>query len=1206
MASKIPRQATCKSRQILGFAVLLVFLTFIHNTEEISFGWGSYGTSDESKGNGGGGGGGGNSEGLSKMLNRKRTIEKKFKFHKLERTEIEDDDEVNYDNDDEENDAITKETNEEDEDNASKANSNDKDNNNNNNDDENTDFTKKSVKKTIRTKFIYSDKKDKDLRDDNDDDDNDDDNNGDNDDDADNDDDEDDEAEYQFRKARKARKYTNLKDGKFKKSTEEKSSGSWLTIIFGNFFGGGESKEKDDVDGEHDDRSAEESKEQSNSIIDWIMWLSEKFQKDSENSAEQDANNGEESWLDYLNRWPFNSLFPIGKTAKPIKMPKSYAKKHKRINDREEDDSENGDADAASEENFESLLRNLPLFTLDPLIIPDSECRQQMQIFQRQLKGHKLWTLQMLDATAKVTNGLLRGNINQFGDFSMCTDIKTLVKVTSDQPVRIRGKYCLAHIEIQATASTLRVPVHMMHGRGLFKGHLGNPNHFIPRYGVANVGICVPNTCSGQMIQEMILSSLQIYNNTGVELHAEVDDSDCYVKQSKSFMKIIKKDKKFCATLLYLLGLGLLLVSTMIWEYWSHIKPIIDKFMLLLQSLRLLLRSKGQTTEGNERSEQGEIEEEEEQINLKEDEEVNHIEEEETGKENPSLYILGLEIFKSFSPKRTLNVLLTPDTHDLQFPLFHVLKIGATFMLYLCLKFLMFGHLPITNRDDVIHTFDHSWSILIRNPMIYIDTLLLISGFLSAYQLSEEMEQKSYIQLLKRVSLKVTRYLPTVYMLICFQTWILPHMNSGPLWTNLVGENARLCEEQWWRNLLSLQNAIDFEETCSPVTVQLALEVQLYLLGPLVVWLYYTDSDAGFFMYGALHAMSVAARYSLTQREHLSMTLFHGINVSKFYRTANNLYASPISRATSYLLGLGAGIFQKSHQGVVDLSAELMPVGWTLATLGILWCFWSPASGMRTDYVYSSNEAASYASWCPLIYGLSLCWFIFMLSKTENSLIKFLTTSQSIVTLSRLVFPMQLITFVVILYNTAGVKEPIKFHVTDLINPVELIMIFVGALILAFLIDIPSQNIRHLVINRIFLERPLSIHENEEHDPLSGTEVSDASEEHSECLTSDSPEPVDFVFGSESEEAERLFSSNRVNSADKKNKKEIEAKIIEKNAIEEIEEEEEEEEQEEEEIEEEISEAEEVKKRPESPAITKSEPVEETPYRRRRRPLSED
>lgn len=64
---------------------------------------------------------------------------------------------------------------------------------------------------------------------------------------------------------------------------------------------------------------------------------------------------------------------------------------------------------------------------------------------------------------------------------------------------------------------------------------------------------------------------------------------------------------------------------------------------------------------------------------------------------------------------------------------------------------------------------------------------------------------------------------------------------------------------------------------CSPSTIQLALEVQLYLMGPLIVWLYYTDSDAAFFVYGALHAMSVAARYARTNKEHLSMVLFHGI-----------------------------------------------------------------------------------------------------------------------------------------------------------------------------------------------------------------------------------------------------------------------------------------------------------------------------------------
>lgn len=119
-------------------------------------------------------------------------------------------------------------------------------------------------------------------------------------------------------------------------------------------------------------------------------------------------------------------------------------------------------------------------------------------------------------------------------------------------------------------------------------------------------------------------------------------------------------------------------------------------------------------------------------------------------------------------------------------------------------------------------------------------------------------------------------------------------------------------------------------------------------------------------------------------------------SVSKFYRTANILYSSPISRATTYLLGIGAGIFQRTNQGIIDLTPEMIPFGWILACLGIFWCLWSPSAGMRTDFIYTSSDAASYASWCPLVFGLSLCWFIFMFPKSENSIIRFLLSSRPI------------------------------------------------------------------------------------------------------------------------------------------------------------------------------------------------------------------
>lgn len=80
----------------------------------------------------------------------------------------------------------------------------------------------------------------------------------------------------------------------------------------------------------------------------------------------------------------------------------------------------------------------------------------------------------MLDATGKITSGILRGNINQFGDFDQCMQVKTVVKVTPKNPIRVRGKYCLAHIEMQTSNKDLRAPLHFAQGRGLWGSHFGN------------------------------------------------------------------------------------------------------------------------------------------------------------------------------------------------------------------------------------------------------------------------------------------------------------------------------------------------------------------------------------------------------------------------------------------------------------------------------------------------------------------------------------------------------------------------------------------------------------------------------------------------------------------------------------------------------------------------------------------------------------
>lgn len=181
-----------------------------------------------------------------------------------------------------------------------------------------------------------------------------------------------------------------------KRDTSEEESSSFFGSLFGNLFGGGgsesgKSQERQQKSTSDEDKSAEKN-EHSNGIIDWLKWLSERGERAETKKVAKAENADADTLLSYLNRWPFNSFFPIGKPEKHIRMPRdtkppAASAEHA---DSQEEPSE------MSQENFESVLHTLPSFVASPNHAADTECRQQLQIFHRQLRGNKLWTLQSM------------------------------------------------------------------------------------------------------------------------------------------------------------------------------------------------------------------------------------------------------------------------------------------------------------------------------------------------------------------------------------------------------------------------------------------------------------------------------------------------------------------------------------------------------------------------------------------------------------------------------------------------------------------------------------------------------------------------------------------------------------------------------------------------------------------------------------------
>lgn len=107
--------------------------------------------------------------------------------------------------------------------------------------------------------------------------------------------------------------------------------------------------------------------------------------------------------------------------------------------------------------------------------------------------------------------------------------------------------------------------------------------------------------------------------------------------------------------------------------------------------------------------------------------------------------------------KRTIPGLTYSDP-EIDIVLVHTLKIISTLILYMFTKFLMLGHLSIVNRDEMVKTLTSPFSIILRTPLVYLDTLLLIAGLLSSREMCKQLEQNAKISVLKIIVGKCIRF----------------------------------------------------------------------------------------------------------------------------------------------------------------------------------------------------------------------------------------------------------------------------------------------------------------------------------------------------------------------------------------------------------------------------------------------------------------
>ena len=250
------------------------------------------------------------------------------------------------------------------------------------------------------------------------------------------------------------------------------------------------------------------------------------------------------------------------------------------------------------------------------------------------------------------------------------------------------------------------------------------------------------------------------------------------------------------------------------------------------------------------------------------------------------------------------------------------LRVGSLF-------WIMLGHVMAINStsgagfsNPAAFLPPHGLTTTIPGQLLFssrfaVDTFLCISGFLVVHVLNSKLpapdnalrtRRAIFMRYSKSLPMllisRVARVLPIYALTLGLYTQIAPHLGEGPFWYQWLAL-LKPCHDNAWTNFLFINNFVPFDtpttDTCFYHSWYLAVDMQLFLFAPLLVFTYQVNSARGILWTRILFLLSVAITAYLTFIRHWSINTFDGAAVARFDVEA---YTKPHTRAQSYLAGM--------------------------------------------------------------------------------------------------------------------------------------------------------------------------------------------------------------------------------------------------------------------------------------------------------------
>nr|CAD7604423.1 unnamed protein product [Timema genevievae] len=388
--------------------------------------------------------------------------------------------------------------------------------------------------------------------------------------------------------------------------------------------------------------------------------------------------------------------------------------------------------------------------------------------------------------------------------------------------------------------------------------------------------------------------------------------------------------------------------------------------------------------------------------------------------------------------------------------------------------------IPATNPDAIADSLQNWSKMHIVNSGLASDTFLLSSGLLISYRFLKAVNTTNTFNLPLFYLHRLVRLIPAYAAVLMVQATLLNYAATGPLSHSASELTRGRCKTTWWTHLLFINNYLHSDKQvhllfinnylhsdkqCLEQCWYLAVDTQLFLLSPLLLYpMWKWSSKYVYVIIATLTTLGIAVTFVVAYVYKFPVNYLQ-LDEASLADYLWMLYYPTHTRYTPWTIGLCLGyILHQTHGRQLNMTTSSILLGWLVSNICMIGVVLGLTPFQQSDYVYGRLESSLYYAIFRPGWSIGVAWIIFACDAGYGGITNKLLSWTIFLPLSRLTYCMYLVAVPLLNMRANSIKFERYIQDSDIIPAFmgDLMYTAAIAVIVSFMFEVPLVRIEDM------------------------------------------------------------------------------------------------------------------------------------------------